>query len=1069
MRTLLASTGLAAVIVILAAGTARGETTVATKLTNGVRTSTIKAGAPDDIRITSAGSVVPTGGVGVLLDSTNKVTNEGTIQITNADGATGIAALAGGSGTITNAGGAKIIVDETYAPTDADKDGDLDGPLANGANRFGIRTAGAFTGDVINNGSIAIEGKDSAGIQLDGPLTGKLTTDGTVNVIGDRSVGVRAGDVSGPVRIAGTVSAQGQGAKAVSFEGNLAGALVVQGTVVATGYRNTTPPADVTKLDADDLLQGGPALSIAGDVAGGVILAVPPEDKSSTDDDEDKDGIKDSAEGSANVTAFGSAAAVQVGAAARDVTIGAVAGSGDGHGLVIDGDVLGAGTYAGVDGNGVVIGGQGGKVTVAGGMTVGGQVRATSLDRNATAIRIGDGATVNDIKVSGAVGAAGGGGAGAKTTAIAIDAGATVATIRNSGTVQAVAGGDKGDAAAIVDRSGKVVLVSNSGTVTAKGGATNIAVDLSANATGAQVRQTVVTSGTAPSITGDVVFGSGNDRFDIADGSVSGAAKFGGGSNIMAVSGDATYAGAASFGAGDDTINLGGTASFAGSADFGGGTDSLTLAGTSRFTGTLANAQGLAVALNGGTLDIGKSSATIRTLSIGQAGNLVVTIDGATKTNTLYQVSGEAAFAAGAKVTVKLASVKDAVGRFVFVRAGSVTGAGNLASDDALLPFMYKSAVAAGAPGEVAIDIKRKTTGELGLNRSQAAAYDAIYTALAGDTKVAGVFLDTTDGSQFRKQIRQMLPDHAGGAFEAVTLGSRATAGFLADPNAPFVDEGSWGYWLQQVGWGTAKSLGDTASYDITGWGVATGGEIKTGSLGNFGLSLAYLNGKDGDGGTANEVRSNQYEVGLYWRGEWGRLSTWARTSYGFIDFKGRREFKGSVGGETLERKMRSDWGGRLVSASGGASYDFAFGSFSLRPVLAVDYYRLREKGHDEKGGGSALDLIVDSRTSDELAVSGTVAAGYNFGGDDADAGWFRLELEGGRRQLVGGGLGDTRAHFAGGETFTLVPEDRTSGWVGKFRASGGGNGLRIAGEAGAEQQQGRAAITLRASLMIGF
>jgi hypothetical protein len=69
----------------------------------------------------------------------------------------------------------------------------------------------------------------------------------------------------------------------------------------------------------------------------------------------------------------------------------------------------------------------------------------------------------------------------------------------------------------------------------------------------------------------------------------------------------------------------------------------------------------------------------------------------------------------------------------------------------------------------------------------------------------------------------------------------------------------------------------------------------------------------------------------------------------------------------------------------------------------------------------------------------------------------------------VGGSLGSTTARFAGGDSFTLVPEDRTSGWVGKLRAVGGGNSFQIGGEAGAEQQQGRAAISLRASVIVGL
>ena len=57
-----------------------------------------------------------------------------------------VGAAAGVTGEIANSG--KIIIDETYTPVDIDKDGDLDGPFAQGARRTGIRTSGAFTGNI---------------------------------------------------------------------------------------------------------------------------------------------------------------------------------------------------------------------------------------------------------------------------------------------------------------------------------------------------------------------------------------------------------------------------------------------------------------------------------------------------------------------------------------------------------------------------------------------------------------------------------------------------------------------------------------------------------------------------------------------------------------------------------------------------------------------------------------------------------------------------------------------------------------------------------------------------------
>src|SRR3546814_2670583 len=92
--------------------------------------------------------------------------------------------------------------------------------------------------------------------------------------------------VTGDVRLAGKVTAVGENDMAAQLAGDIHGALEVQGEYTATGYRYASAPDDPPKLDADDLLAGGPALSIEGDVDGGVILAVAPTDADKDDKDE---------------------------------------------------------------------------------------------------------------------------------------------------------------------------------------------------------------------------------------------------------------------------------------------------------------------------------------------------------------------------------------------------------------------------------------------------------------------------------------------------------------------------------------------------------------------------------------------------------------------------------------------------------------------------------------------------------------------------------------------------------------------------------------------------------------
>ncbi|NWK98807.1 autotransporter domain-containing protein [Sphingobium lactosutens] len=1065
MRHLLACTAIAPVLAALTVADAAAETKISTATTAAVKTSTIASGAADSINITSDGSIKLTSGTAVTMDSSHAVTNAGTITINDADNVTGILVAPGTNGVVTNSG--TITLTEDYTATDSDSDGDLDGAFAKGTgkNAIWLQSGAAHTGDIIHSGTISIEGNQSAGIRLDGALTGNLSTSGTTTVVGDNSYGVLANDVAGNVTLRGATSVTGANSIGAALLGDVSGTVKIQGGITSTGYRTTTRPSDATKLDADDLLQGGSAVVIAGNVAGGVIFDVPPtlDDK---DTDVDDDGLTDSTEGTAAVITYGKAAAVQVGAADTDTVIGAVTGDSTGYGLIVNGGIAGYGIYDGVDANGLAIGGLGGDVSIAKGVLVKGTVAAVSYDSNATALRLGSGASTDTVEVSGTVGATGSSKDGTSTRGLVIDAGASVASIKVSGTVSATAlSTEKGAAVAILDSSGTVSSLSNTGKIIATGGkdGSNIAIDLSANGSGVTLTQALASStATAPSIAGDIRLGSGNDVVTVSAGAIAGDVSFGTGNDSLALSGSSILTGDVAFGTGTSTLTLADTAKITGAVDFGGGTGSLTLGGTSSLSGAISNGGNVAVVLNGGTLNATNAGAvSLASLSASGTSTIGVTIDAANDTHTSYDIAGAATFASGSKVKVNLTEVSGSEGDYVIVRAGSLNGSPTLSSTTDL-PYMFKGSVSSDSTaGTVTLSVAAKSVSELGLSGSVARAYSAIFNALDNDSDIAGAYLAIADGGTLNANLRQMLPDHAGGTFEAVTAGSRATARILSDPNGVYrTKDGRLGFWLQQVAFGSAKSVGSTASYDINGWGAGGGVEYLT-DLGAFGGSLAYIHGSDSTGSSNNAVDSDQYELAAHWRGQWGPLLAFARLSAAAINFSGTRHFEN---GDVI-RTANGKWDGKLYSATAGASYQFQMGRFGLRPAVGIDYYRLKEDGYAETGGGDAFNLTVLGRTSDETTANGTVTAGYDFGALNPADGWLRLELEGGRRQIIGGSLGSTTAYFKGGDRFTLVPEDRTNGWTGRARLYGGTDSFRIGGEFGAEEQQNHVAISFRATV----
>jgi Autotransporter beta-domain len=1018
MRLLLASAGLGALAATLTAP-AMAETVISTATTTPLTTS-----ASGDIHVSSTGSVKPTSGAAIVtINSSNYVKNEGALTIQGVDNTAGILANTGLTGDITNSGNITVN-DKDYTPADTDNDGIPDGPFALGSNRFGIHvlSGGTYTGNISNSGSITVGGNQSAGIAIDSALQGSLTSNGKVNVLGDDVAGIRTGSVSGNVTIGSgsAVGAAGKNAVGVLLGGDIGGAVVFQGSVTSTGYRYTTPPADTSKLDADDLLQGGSAIVIAGNVANGVLLDARPT-ISTTNPDVDNDGIPDAQETTASVTTFGAAPAIAIGSATQDISIGAVASSS--AGFVNKGAVAGVGVYNGVSATGILIGGTGHNVSITGGIANSGSINVSANAASATALHLGAGATVPAIVNDGVIGASGGGAAGSTAQAILIDSGASVNSITNSSAISATLSGTGGSAAAIVDNSGTLGLIQNSGSI----GVTNAAdigdaataIDLRANSAGAVVRQVAAASGKpAPQITGTILFGSGSDTLDVQAGSV------------------------------------------VGKVDFGGGADVLNLTGGSLFRGTLANSNGVAVTLGGGsTFDVLTVGAVnLGSLNAGAGSVLGVTFG--QSANTVYNVTGNASFGAGSKILVTLNRLGITDGNYTIVDAGTVTGADNLSVGN--VPFLFDTSVSSdAAAGTVSLDLRRKGASELGLNASETAIFGAALTAADSDQGIAGTFLSATDSQTIKDTLQQLLPDHAGGAFETATKGSRLTAQILSDPR-PLS-----GLWLEQVAWGSTKSIGSTSSYDLTGWGATVGYDIPIGNFASVGLTGSYLWGKDGV--RSNELISSHYEGGAYIRGGSGPFHAWARATIGTINFESHRNFSSTVDGATVSRTATGNWKGTLYSGTAGLSYEVRTGRLSIRPNASVEYYKLNEGGYAETGGGDAMDLTVRNRNSDEAAANALVSVGYDFLGLDPDSSWLRLELEGGRRQILSGSLGNTVASFGSGTPFTLTAEERTSGWRGGVRVLGGGPTTSFTVEANAEQQQGDVSIGARASIIFAF
>jgi len=1053
---------------------ALAETTVTTARTTPIATSTATSTGADDIRITADGSIKPgvTGAI-VTLDSNNKVVNAGTLQLTGVNDGVGVLVIGGKTGSLTNS--LAITLDEDYTPTDTDSDGDIDGVFAQGNNRFGIRltNAGTFTGDIINDatGTITIEGNNSAGILLEGPVVGNVSHLGAISVVGDNGYGVRiAAPVTGKVTLGGSTSVQGANSVAQAIDANVNGALVLQGSASATGYRYTSRPTTVdalTKLDADDLLQGGPAVRIAGDVTGGVLLqGTNYSSKVGTDGNTVNTTVTSSNTGSSSISVFGAAPALQIGSATQNVTLGAV-GAGDlAYGLVAKGAIAAAGVYNGVTATGVSVGAGGGKTTtIAGGVRNDGTITASSYEANATGLILNSGATANEILNRGSIQASAASfassGVTASARAVVLGAGSTTTAINNTGALVATRTGETGDAVAVLDQAGTLKTITNTGSiratltapafkadgtaVTVTTGGQAIALDLRANNSGVTFTQkgpTDFTSTTtfpstdtvtstdatattlAPVTVGDVLFGGGNDTLNIWSG---------------------TLVGAMSFGAGQDRLSIDG-----------GGVA----------LGKLTDSDGkLDIAVANGSLGIvNTETINVSSLTVGDKGKILFSADPAAGLNTKLVVSGATNIATGAELGIRLANLVKQPTTFTVIQGSNINvgsiGSGLLAQ----APFMYVATSRADT-NNVYIDVRQKTAAEIGLNRSETSAYDAVYQALGKDSTLAGTFLNQTTRDAYRDLYDQMLPDQGEGLFaslQSVTQQISAATMYRPDPGDRY---GPDSIWVQEITSLTRRDTSQTLGSDTQAFGFVAGYEAMGDAGGALGLTLAYTSIEEHDtvAKVGEQTTASFVQGGAYWRrsvGGW-RMNAGGGLGYGF--FKGDRRFispdDNADGVADLILKNTADWKGLTANAYAGVAYEQKFGRFFARPEGRVDYVWLREGKRAEAGGGDGFDLTVNKRTSSNLSGELGVVFGADFGKNV----WWRPEVRVGYRQTLAGSVGDTVAAFKGGNPFTLAALNDKDGALTAGFALRAGTPMSYLGiEAGVESTKKQKRYNLR-------
>jgi hypothetical protein len=1071
-RKLLASAALAPLL--LCAGGASAETQVtSSSRTTPVATSTAASGAADDVTITSDGAITPTvSGAIATLDSDNTLTNNGALSTVGVSDSIGVLVLGGHTGTLLNS--LTISVTEDYDYTDDDDDGDYDGLFAKGSGRYGIRLTGTdpFVGTITNDstGAITIEGNDSAGISLEAPLTGSLVHSGTISVVGDRSYGIHtAGTISGGLTSNGSISAIGAGSVGLAVDGDVGGAVIIQGSVYSTGYRVTsryTDPNDEALLDADDLLQGGGGVKVTADVAGGVLLDAPPTDTNDdTTDDEDGDGTADGSEGTASITAYGSAPALLIGSDTRAVTLGAVGTGDDAYGLIIKGSVTAAGIHDGISATGLQLGGDAGQSTIiTSGVKLSGSISASAYEGDAVALKLNAGAVADTLWNTGALSASVTGDTAVTAKALSIAAGAGMTSVTNAGTIAATVAGEGGSSYAIIDESGGLKTITNTGTIAAYVVATDDEYDTDDTDTDA-TNETITGVATAIDVskntTGVTIVQSGVNDGDDLDDDVADTDTDGDGVDDAD---EPLIRGRVLLGSGADSLSIlnGG---LIGDVSFGDGADKLTIDGTGYMIGALHDSDGLLdIKIGNGSLGL-TNAETIKatSLSLGADSVLVFTVDPATGTQTKLVVD-TATIETGASLGLNFKSLLTTPTTYSVIQAGTLT-AGTI-DQDLLGHTAYLYVANAYASGnEIDVDVRRRTAAEASMSRSETSAYDAVFAALSNDSDIAGAFLNQSSRDGFLALYDQMLPSQGEGLFSALqTVQQQISA---ATANRPDIGDryGPDSVWVQEINALVRREDGDTQGSDTQALGMVAGYEAMGEAGGALGVTLAAVSLEEHDtvAKVGEKTTASILQAGLYWRRSVGGWRFNLGGGLGYSRFNGDRSFVSEdVDGDgTVDVSLTNTaaWNGMVANAFAGLAYETKLGDVYLRPEGRLDYVWLWEGERKEHGGGSGFDLTVASRKADNLSGDVGLVVGKQYGKDV----WVRPELRIGYRQTLAGAMGDTIASFAGGSAFTLAAANDKEGAVTLGFAVRAGSALSyVALEGGAEASRKQTKYTAR-------
>ncbi|MEI9892199.1 MAG: hypothetical protein WDN45_18635 [Caulobacteraceae bacterium] len=167
---------------------------------------------------------------------------------------------------------------------------------------------------------------------------------------------------------------------------------------------------------------------------------------------------------------------------------------------------------------------------------------------------------------------------------------------------------------------------------------------------------------------------------------------------------------------------------------------------------------------NGRLQDNSATTLGVSTLTMGGSSTLIVALDPANNRSTLFNVSGAATIASGAQIGATLLSTPSLNGQtFTILKAGSLSVGSIDSSLLVSLPYLFSGSLATSATaGTITFSVRTKSPADLGFNKSETAAFSAVYAALPQDTGIQTAIISAPDRASLVSAYDQLLPNSSG-------------------------------------------------------------------------------------------------------------------------------------------------------------------------------------------------------------------------------------------------------------------------------------------------------------------